>query len=241
MSTLLYLSTDLQAISCEFAGALRFQKVPNSCDLKSLQLRFAMWASRTEVLYPAPSGPVSDRLPAAALETTLCVFRCSVGVCVDAFLAILYGMVYAKSCRSCCPALFFDHRVGQVSEVPFRGPSYLVFLLNALAFWGRLPWWGDACVSRYHGPSRRLLEREGRPMAPPPLVFLILLAGLLSLVGVGKIGSVFGSCLGILGNQICVCFCRPSELSPCLSGMSASSASSFSFPFPSGGWGASSQ
>ena len=45
----------------------------------------------------------------------------------------------------------------------------------AIAFWGRFPWWGDACVSRYHGPSTRLSERRGGPWAPPPLVLLILL------------------------------------------------------------------
>ena len=102
-----------------------------------------------------------------------------------------------------------------VGTKPFRGPRHLVFLLDAIAFWGRFPWWGDACVSRYHGPSRRLSERRGGPWAPPPLVFLILLAGWLFLVGVGTIGVCLGSCLGTLGNQIYVCSCRPSDLSPC--------------------------
>ena len=99
-----------------------------------------------------------------------------------------------------------------------------------IAFWGRFPWRGDACVSRYHGPSKRLLERRCGPWAPPPLVLLILLALWLSLVGVGKLGVVLGSCPGILGNQIRVWFCRPSELSPCLLGMSVFSLSSPSPP-----------
>ena len=56
---------------------------------------------------------------------------------------------------------------------------------------GRFQWWGDACVSRYHGPSKRLSERRGGPWAPPPLVLLILLFGRVSLVDVGKLGVVF--------------------------------------------------
>ena len=30
------------------------------------------------------------------------------------------------------------------------------------------------------------------------------------------------SCFGLLGNQTCVSFCRPSDLSPCRSGLSVS-------------------
>ena len=90
--------------------------------------------------------------------------------------------------------------------------------MQAIAFWGRFPWWGDACVSRYHGPSKWLSERRGGPWAPPPLVLLILLA----VCCFGRcwvIRKVFlESCFGLLGNQTCVSFCRPSDLSPCRSG-----------------------
>ena len=116
--------------------------------------------------------------------------------------------------------------IGWAKCRPFRGPRHLVFTLNAIAFWGRFPWWGDACVSRYHGPSERLPERRGGPWAPPPLVFLILLAGLLFPVGVRK-EWFLDLVMGLLGNQICVSFCRPLLLS----------LSPFLPPFRSGGWG----
>ena len=107
-----------------------------------------------------------------------CEFRCSVSVCDAALLAcdiVWYGV---NSVLSVSLSRFVSaKRVGEVSEHTLsesKVPCSSSFFI--LAFWGRFPWWGDACVSRYHGPLRRLSERRGGPWAPPPLVLLILLA-----------------------------------------------------------------
>ena len=123
-------------------------------------------------------GPVSDRVLVAALETTLGVFRCSEGVCDAALPAcdiVWYGV---RSVLSVLLSRFVSaKRVGEVSEHTLSESKLSCSSsMFVLAFWGRFPWWGDACVSRYHGPPRRLSERRGGPWAPPPLVLLILLA-----------------------------------------------------------------
>ena len=72
-------------------------------------------------------GPVSDRLPAAALETTLCAFRCSVGVCGDALLAC--DIVWYVVCSVLSVLLSRSDsvsRVGEVSEHTFRGHRFLL-------------------------------------------------------------------------------------------------------------------
>ena len=80
---------------------------------------------------------MSDRLPAAALETTLCEFRCSVGVCDDALLVcdiVWYGV---SSVLSVLLSRFVsDKRVGQASEQPFRGHRFLFASYQFLRFGG---------------------------------------------------------------------------------------------------------
>ena len=94
-----------------------------------------------------------------------------------------------------------------MSEHTFRGQNHLVFLMNRFCVLGAVPMVGRRL--------KRLLERRGGPWSPPPLVSLILVSGKRGIV-------MFYTCLGVLGNQICVWLCRPSELSLCSSGMSAS-------------------
>ena len=123
-----------------------------------------------------------------------------VSAMVRSLIAILYGMLSEISCLSCYPALFFCPKGGRSVGTTLSGSTSSCFPeCWLLAFWGRIPWWGGACASRYHGPSKRLSGRRGGPWAPPPLVFLILLEGLFSLVGDGNKGFVLVSCLGFWG------------------------------------------
>ena len=62
------------------------------------------------------------------------------------------------------------------------------------------------------------LRKEGRPMGPATPRAFDSSVCYLFLVGVGSLGMIFGSCIGLLGNQIRVSSCRPSDLSPCFLG-----------------------
>ena len=78
-------------------------------------------------------------------------------------------------CLSCVPFYARSEKSELSVGTHLSGSELSSCSLSVLAFWGRFPWWGGFRASRYHGPSKCLLERRGGPWAPPPLLLLILL------------------------------------------------------------------
>ena len=117
---------------------------------------------------------MSDRLPAAALETTLCVFRCSVGVCVDALLAcdiVWYGCELCPVCPV-APLCFLTIGWAKCRNNPF-GVRILVFLHNACTcVLGAVPMVGRRSRLSVPWSLKTTPRKEGRPMGPAtPRVF----------------------------------------------------------------------
>ena len=153
------------ASDLRFRAAISEPETPSFCGIsgdlapstrKSLAIAIVRFgALSTWRMWMGPLGPVSDRLPAAALETTPCEFRCSEGVYDDALLAcdiVWYGVCSVLSVLLSSLA-FLIRGWAKRRNNPF-GVIALFLLLISSWVWGRFPWWGGLRASRYHGPSK---------------------------------------------------------------------------------------